>query len=99
MNADESEPWVRGALLGIALLVVLTPIFGWASGVVDYAEPLENAAEATGGAEAAETVLQPPLPDYSVPGLATPIGTLVSAIVGTGLTLGLALTAGRLLES
>jgi cobalt/nickel transport protein len=99
MNVQSTEPWIKAALLGIVVLVVLTPLFGWASGVVGYAEPLENAAEATGGAAAATTTLPGLLPDYSVPGLSSPVGTLVSAVVGTGLTLLIALGTGRLLES
>jgi len=98
MSVQATEPWIKGALLGILVLVVLAPLFGWASGAVGYAEPLENAAEATGGAEAATTTLPGLFPDYSVPGLSTSVGTLVSAIVGTGLTLLIAVGTGRLLE-
>lgn len=98
MNALVSDSWGQRALLGLLVLVVLAPVFGWASGVVGYAEPLENAAEETGAADAAEPINPGLLPDYSVPGLSSPIGTLVSALVGTALTLAVAVGVGRLLE-
>lgn len=85
-------------MLGILVLVVLAPVFGWAAGAVGYAEPLENAAEETGAAGAAGSINPALLPDYSVPGLGAPLGTLVSAVVGTALTLAVALGAGRVLE-
>jgi cobalt/nickel transport protein len=98
VNAFETTPWGRGALIGLLVLVLLAPVFGWASGAVGYAEPLENAAERTGAADAAETTLPALLPDYAVPGLNTPLGTLVSAAVGTALTLAVGVGTGRLLE-
>ncbi|GAB3692875.1 PDGLE domain-containing protein [Halorubrum pallidum] len=98
MNALAWDSWGRRALLGLLALVVLAPVFGWASGVVGYAEPLENAAEATGATGAAAPVVTGVFPDYSVPGLGAPAGTLASAVVGTALTLALALAVGKLLE-
>ena len=98
MNALVSDSWGRRALLGLLVLVVLAPVFGWASGVVGYAEPLENAAEETGAADAAEPINPGLLPDYSVPGLSSPLRTLVSGVVGTALTLAVAIGVGRLLE-
>ena len=98
MNAFVSDSWGRRALVGLLVLVLLAPVFGWASGVVGYAEPLENAAEETGAADAAEPINPGLLPDYSVPGLSSPLGTLVSAVVGTALTLAVAVGVGRLLE-
>ena len=98
MSTAATEPWVKQAIAGLLVLVVLAPVFGVASGAVGYAEPLENAAEMTGAADAATTTLPGLLPDYSVPGLGGPAGTLLSAVVGTALTLGVALGAGRLLE-
>lgn len=98
MSAAATRPWVRRALLGVLLLVVLAPAFGWASGAVGYAEPLENAAEETGASDDAAVVVPGLLPDYSVPGLGPSVGTLVSALVGAGLTLAVATGIGRLLE-
>lgn len=98
MNALVSDSWVRRALLGLLVLVVLAPVFGWASGIVGYAEPLENAAEETGATDDANPINPGLFPDYSVPGLSSPLGTLVSAVVGTALTLTVALGTGRLLE-
>jgi cobalt/nickel transport protein len=85
-------------MVGLLVLVVLAPVFAWAAGAVGYAEPLEHAAEATGAADAATSIAPALLPDYSVPGLGGSLGTLLSAVVGTALTLGVAVGAGRLLE-
>lgn len=98
MNAVTTEPWIRRAILAIIVLVVLAPVFGWAAGAVGYAEPLENTAEATGAAESASAIIPGIFPDYSVPGLSAPLGTLASAVVGTALTLAVAIGVGRLLE-
>lgn len=98
MNVLVSDRWVQRALLGLLVLVVLAPVFGWASGAVGYAEPLENAAEATGATDAANPINPGLLPDYTVPGHNGPLGTLVSAAVGTALTLTVAIGTGRLLE-
>lgn len=98
MNAVSTEPWLRWAVFGLLLLVMLAPVFGWAAGAVGYAEPLENAAEETGATDAASTINPGVFPDYTVLGLTSPLGTLVSAAVGTALTLLVAVGAGRLLE-
>ena len=89
--------WLPRALAVLLVLAVLAPVFGWAAGAVGYAEPLENAAEATGATDDAESIASAPLPDYSVPGLGGATGTFVSAVVGTGLTLAVAAGLGRLL--
>ncbi|MDS0300125.1 PDGLE domain-containing protein [Halogeometricum sp. S1BR25-6] len=98
MNAVLGKPWVRRAVVALLVLVALAPVFGWASGAVGYAEPLENAAEETGAADAAASTVPALFPDYSVPGLGSSLGTLVSAVVGTALTLAVGVGAGRLLE-
>ncbi|RJT07456.1 PDGLE domain-containing protein [Halococcus sp. IIIV-5B] len=98
MNSVWTNSWIRRACLAILLLVVLAPVFGWASGAVGYAEPVENAAEATGAAAAATTIHSGIFPDYSVPVLSTPLGTLTSALVGAALTLAVSVGIGRLLE-
>jgi cobalt/nickel transport protein len=93
-----TRPWVRRGLAFVFVLVVLAPAFGWASGAVEYAEPLENAAEATGAAEHAETLNAGLLPDYGVPGVNPHLGTFVAGLVGTALTLGVTLGLGRVLD-
>lgn len=89
--------WFRSGLAILLVLVLLAPVFGWAAGQVGYAEPLENAAEVTGATEAAETINPGLMPDYGVPGLGASSGTLVSALVGTALTLVVATGFGRAL--
>lgn len=98
MSTVTSEPWARKALAVIAVLIVLAPVFGLAAGAIDYAEPIDNAAEETGATEHESTLNSGLFPEYSVPGLGEGLGTVLSAIVGTGLTLGLAVGMGRLLE-
>jgi cobalt/nickel transport protein len=95
VSATLDRPWVRRALLVVLLLVSLSPAFAWAAGAVGYAEPLEHAAAATGAADHERTLLSAPLPDYTVPGTGPGVGTLVSGLVGTALTLLLALALGR----
>jgi cobalt/nickel transport protein len=91
--------WLPKAVAVLVALALLAPVFGWAAGQVGYAEPLENAAEATGAVEEAEPVEPAPFPDYGVPGLGSAPGTLVSAFVGIGLTLLVAFGIGRVLGS
>ncbi|MEA1931916.1 MAG: PDGLE domain-containing protein [Euryarchaeota archaeon] len=95
MNARPD--WLPRALAILLVLTLLTPLFGWAAGAVGYAEPLENAAEATGAADSAEAVGIALMPDYAVAGLGTAPGTVVAAVVGTALTLVVAVAIGRLL--
>ncbi|ERG95791.1 MAG: hypothetical protein J07HQW2_02251 [Haloquadratum walsbyi J07HQW2] len=95
---DITESWLQRAGLILLVLVIAAPIFGWTASTVGYAEPLNNAAETTGATDASVSLNSGILPDYTVPGVSTPLGTLISAGVGTALTLIVALGAGRLLE-
>lgn len=95
-DAWHSE-WARRGLAAVGVLVVLTPLFAWAAGRVGYAEPLENAAEATGATAHAVTYNPGLLPDYTVPGLDPLAGTLLSGVVGAALTLLVATAMARLL--
>lgn len=99
MTLVVSNSWLQKGILGLVILVLLTPVFGWAAGAVNYAEPLENAAEAAGATTAATTMHPGLFPDYSVSGLDSSLGTLVSGIVGTALTLLIVVGGGRFLES
>ncbi|WP_225333226.1 PDGLE domain-containing protein [Halomicrobium urmianum] len=89
--------WLPRALAVLLVLALLAPVFAWAAGQVGYAEPLENAAEATGATEHAESLHEGLFPDYGVPGMDASSGTFVSAVVGTALTLAAAAGIGRLL--
>ncbi|WP_136602249.1 PDGLE domain-containing protein [Salinigranum halophilum] len=94
----DAPTWFRRSLVALAVLVLLTPVFALAAGAVGYAEPLENVAEATGATEHERTLLSSPFPDYSVTGTGTVVGTLVSGLVGTAVTLLVAVGLGRLLD-
>jgi cobalt/nickel transport protein len=93
----ERPEWLPRALAALVVLTLLAPVFGWAAGQVGYAEPLENAAEATGATDHATAVGTALFPDYGVPGLGGATGTFVSAVVGTALTLLLGAAVGRVL--
>jgi len=89
--------WARRGLGAVAAMVALSPLFAWAAGQVGYAEPLENAAEHTGATAHEVTYNAGLLPDYTVPSLDPFVGTLVSGVVGTALTLVVVLAMARLL--
>lgn len=91
--------WQRRSLAGLLGLVALAPVFAWAAGQTGYAEPMDNAAELAGVASEAVPTGLGLFPGYALPGLGTYAGTLGGALVGTLLTLALALAAGRLLAS
>jgi cobalt/nickel transport protein len=92
-----NSEWVRRGLLAVAAMIVASPAFAWAAGQVGYAEPLENAAEHTGAVAHEVTHNAGLLPDYTVPGIDPLLGTLVSAAVGTALTLLVVTAMARLL--
>jgi len=89
--------WARRGLAAVAAMVALSPLFAWAAGQVGYAEPLENAAEHTGAPAHAVTYNAGLLPDYTVPGIDPFVGTLLSGVVGTALTLVVVVAMARLL--
>jgi len=92
-----NSEWVRRGLLAVAAMIVASPAFTWAAGQVGYAEPLENAAEHTGAVAHEVTYSAGLLPDYTVPGIDPLLGTLVSAAVGTALTLLVVTAMARIL--
>ncbi|MFB6109728.1 MAG: PDGLE domain-containing protein [Halodesulfurarchaeum sp.] len=98
MTVLAGEPWIRTAILGILLLVVLAPMFGWAADAVGYEEPLENAAEATGATDEATRHLAGLLPGYAVPGIRPPVEPILAAALGSFLTFTAAGGIGRLHE-
>ena len=86
----------KRALLIIIVMIVLTPLFAWATEMVEYSEPLNNVAEMLGVEE--EQLYSGLLPNYTLPGLGIYIGTFVSAVAGVALTLLLAYGIGRVLR-
>jgi cobalt/nickel transport protein len=90
--------WVKAAVAIVLVMVVLSPAFAWAAGQIGYAEPLENAAAATGAADAAHSIIPGLLPGYTVPGLNTYLGTFISGLVGAGVVFAAMVVIGRALE-
>jgi hypothetical protein len=70
----------------LGVLIILSPLFAYAAELVGYSEPLENIAERLGVEE--NPIYEGILPDYSVPGLDMFSGTLISAVIGTLITMG-----------
>lgn len=89
--------WQRRSLAGLLGLVLLAPAFAWAAARTGYAEPMDNALELAGATSEAVPTGISLFSGYALPGLGTYTGTLGGAVVGTVLTLVLALTVGRLL--
>lgn len=85
---DMKKVWIA-----IGIMIILSPLFAYAAEMVHYSEPLESAAEHLGAEE--DQDYSGVLPDYSVPGLDPHSGTLISGIVGTVITLGVALGIGK----
>lgn len=91
--------WQRRSLAGLFGLVLLAPACAWAATRTGYAEPMDNAAALAGVASEAVPTGVAVFSGYALPGLGTYAGTLGGALVGTGLTLVLALAVGRVLAS
>lgn len=90
----------RRRLLGrgtgvIAGLVVLSPAFAWGAKRVNYTEPLEHAAVATGATAHTVTTFSGLLPGYGAPVVGPYLGTLVAGFVGAALVLVIGWLAGR----
>jgi len=69
----------------LIILIALSPLFAYAAEAVNYSEPLENTAEEVGAEE--HPVYSGILPDYTVPGIDPYVGTLISALLGTFITM------------
>jgi cobalt/nickel transport protein len=89
--------WHRRSLAGLLALVALAPGFGWTAARTGYAEPMDNAAAFAGAAADAVPTGIALFSGYAIPGLGRHAGTLAGALLGTGLTLLVALGVGRLL--
>jgi cobalt/nickel transport protein len=79
----------RRALVAIAVLVCISPLFGVIGAeLTGYHEPLDIAAEAVGLREAV-VARWSPFTDYTVPGLPDVIGYAVAGAIGVALILAL----------
>lgn len=91
-----THQWGRRALFVLVVLGLLAPVFGVAAERVGYREPIGVAADEAGVSGSATSVATP-LAEYSVPGLPGPLGTLVSALLGSAIVLVSMLALSRLL--
>jgi len=87
----------KKALLAIAVLLVVSPLFGVVGAeLVGYHEPLDVAAERLGLEEAG--LWSGILPDYTVPGLpedwaGLSVGYIISGLVGVAIILAIGLAS------
>ena len=104
MAALARELWRahRKALLAIAVLLVVSPLFGVIGAeLVGYHEPLDVAAERLGLEETG--LWSGLLPDYTVPGLpedwaGLSVGYIISGLVGVAIILAIGLAILALVE-
>lgn len=68
------------ALLVLLVLIIATPIFVYAAELVEYSEPLENIAEEFGAEE--NPLYSGIFTDYTIPGINSYVGTMISAFIG-----------------
>jgi len=93
---SERFPVPRRAALAVLALVLAAPVFGLAATATGYTEPLTIAAEATGASSEATHAGPTTLADYAVPGLPSPVGTLLSGLLGVAVVFVVATGLGRL---
>jgi hypothetical protein len=98
MELNEGLHRWKGALIAILVMILVSPFFAWAAEVVDYAEPLENAAEHLGAMEYECAIISGVLPDYAIPGANPYASTIVAGVVGSLIVLGLGWITGKVLE-
>jgi len=76
---------MKKAYVAIAVMLILAPLFAWAADLVNYSEPLENAAEEAGAEE--NQSYSGIFPDYTVPGLNPYISALITGFIGVAIIL------------
>ncbi len=88
---------LKKALLIIALLVVVSPVFGVIlADMVGYHEPLDIAAETVGLEDITDQINWTPFLDYTVPGLPDEIGYIVAGFIGVAIVWALGMGLARL---
>ncbi len=90
---EKKVPAGKIALAAIAVMIILSPLFAYAAELVNYSEPLENAAAVIGLEE--HPIYEGLLPDYTVPGLNPYVGTLIAGAVGTIIVLAIGYALGK----
>ena len=86
-----SKSWVRKSVLVMIIIVLISPLFGYAY------EPLDLVAEQFGAQESPLYVA--PFPDYIVPILGdNPISGIIAGIIGTFITLFVAFLFGLVMK-
>ncbi|KYC44388.1 MAG: cobalt transport protein CbiN [Candidatus Methanofastidiosum methylothiophilum] len=85
MNFKDFIKEHKKAVLVILVAIIVSPLFALAADAVGYSEPLEKSADHLGAEES--PIYGGILPDYSVPGVDSPIGTFIAGLVGSIVTL------------
>jgi hypothetical protein len=85
--------WIVGLAIAVFVVVVLAPLAS------PDPDGLDRVAEDTGFIGAARDVLVGVLPDYTVPGIESPVvSTIVAGLIGVAIVFGVAVLLGRLLS-
>lgn len=80
----------RKTLFTVIVLIIVSPVFGVIlADAVGYHEPLDVAAEMLNLEDITEDINWTPFLDYTVPGLPSVLGYIVSGFIGVGVILGL----------
>lgn len=80
----------KRALIVILSLTLVSPIFGiYLAECVGYHEPIDIVAELLNLEDVTEGITWTPLLDYSIPGLPSWLGYIVSGLLGVGIVLAL----------
>ena len=86
-----SKSWVKKSILVMIIIVLISPLFGYAY------EPLDLVAEQFGAHE--NPIYSAPFPDYIVPLMGdNPISGIIAGLIGTFITLFVALIFGLILK-
>lgn len=83
----------KTALIVVAAMIVLAPLFAYLAELVNYTEPLEVAAENLGLSE--NSIWSGIFPDYTVPGLNEYIGAFITGAIGVVLILAIGVAFAR----
>jgi len=80
----------KKVLITIIILIFVSPVFGIIlADMVGYHEPLDIAAEKLGLEDISEKVNWTPFFDYTIPGLPSTIGYIISGFIGISIILGI----------
>ncbi len=87
VEVASKERFGKVAMIGIGVMIVLSPLFAYLAELVNYTEPLEVAAEHLGLTE--NPLWSGIFPDYTIPGINEYVGTFITGAIGVLIILGI----------